>query len=56
MLTCSKSALKDCVNTVEVLQLQFDALKEVSLCGKQRTVSETLQDLSSESNGNSFTD
>lgn len=50
MLTCSKSVLKVCADAVEILQLQFDALREVSLCGKQRTVSKIMQDLSSGSN------
>lgn len=49
MLSCAKSQLAgECRQADEVLQLQLDALQETSMCGKQQTVSETLQQLSSE--------
>lgn len=47
MLTCSKSLLiDDCMGAMNVLKVQFDSLKEVSLCGKLKAPSEILDNLS----------
>lgn len=56
MLTCSEKIFNEnsCNEATNVLKLQFESIKEISLCTKIKSPSEILENLSSENELQNF--